>query len=367
MPNAAPKLRLLIRHSSAVDDVALADALLGHLQPLRRIAGLDVWSEGRIQAGAGIRCEIEQAIEQADVVLLLLSPDFFASDALQEVEVPRLLERRREGKLQVIPILLRSCFWQGHDWLSELSLRPESGEAIASYHGDARDRVLAELVREVAALGSYRLGDGEATHGLASEPGTQTGGPVFVTNLTGVTIPALAIGPGAQAHGSMSSNRQALAAGSDELARARFRAETAVVPFLLQHGSGFSPEDEMPVVGFEVENHGEKPFRILSARACWRRAGLAQNKAAETKILQHRVAPDGKGTVNVKILMGSGELSEFRARLKLNPYASPIEVDLTVLCANAAGYQGESQQTAGWPVPPRPAGSPRGRTPAGST
>src|SRR5579863_8972508 len=136
MPPTAPKLRLLVRHSAAPQDVALAGELLAHLRPLERFAGLDVWSDARIRAGDETRREIERAIDEADVALLLLSSDFFASDGLVEVEVPQLLERHRAGKLRVIPVLLRSCLWDVHPWLKELDPLPKGGKSIGSFSGE---------------------------------------------------------------------------------------------------------------------------------------------------------------------------------------------------------------------------------------
>lgn len=152
LPTAAPGLRLLVRHSAGVEDVTLAEQLLRHLDILKRFSGVDVWSDTRIQAGDDARGEVERAIQQADVALLLLSADFFASDFLQEVEVPRLLERHRSGELRVIPVLLRSCVWEVHPWLSELPALPRHRKAIGSFSGDDRDRVLTEVVKEIVGL-----------------------------------------------------------------------------------------------------------------------------------------------------------------------------------------------------------------------
>src|SRR5512132_3192348 len=152
MPPADPKLRLLVRHSDSSKDLVLAEELLGHLKPLQRFAGLDVWSDARLRAGDETRREIERAIDQANVALLLLSSDFFSSDTLLDVEVPKLLEKHRQGLLKIIPVLLRSCLWDAHPWLSELHPLPRDGKPIASHQGDERDRVLTELVKEIAGL-----------------------------------------------------------------------------------------------------------------------------------------------------------------------------------------------------------------------
>jgi TIR domain len=152
MPSVDPKLRLLVRHSDSPKDLVLVEELLDHLKPLQRFANLDVWSDARLRAGDETRREIERAIDQTDVAMLLLSIDFFASDTLLDVEVPKLMERHRQGSLRVVPVLLRSCLWEAHPWLSELRPLPRDGKSVASHQGDERDRVLTELVKEIAGL-----------------------------------------------------------------------------------------------------------------------------------------------------------------------------------------------------------------------
>jgi hypothetical protein len=163
MPGPPPKLRLLVRHSAAADDVALAGELLKHLSPLMRFAGLDVWSEPQIKAGDNWRHKIHKAIGEADVALLLLSSDFLSSDGLLDGEVPRLLERHRKSELRVIPVVLRQCLWDVHPWLNELQPLPKNGKAIVSFSGSARDEVLAELVKDILKLANI------SSHALLSD------------------------------------------------------------------------------------------------------------------------------------------------------------------------------------------------------
>src|SRR5689334_16362817 len=125
MPPADTKLRLLVRHSAAEQDVALATELLKHLDVVQRFAGVDVWTDARIRGGDNWRQAIEHAIEQADVAIMLLSADFLTSDGFMDVEVPQLLERHGAGKLRVIPIVLRSCTWEIHPWLKDLQPLPK--------------------------------------------------------------------------------------------------------------------------------------------------------------------------------------------------------------------------------------------------
>jgi hypothetical protein len=198
-------LRVLLRHSGSARDTELANELLAHLRPLERF-GVDVWTEDRIRAGDQTRNEIDVAISEADVALLLLSADFLGSDILQDVEVPKLLERHRVGALRVIPVVLRFCIWDAHPWLSELRPLPKSGEAIASFDGDRRDRVLTELARDIVGLSrTPTTVHAKSAPSTADNSGadrqfasmTSSGAATYNSHIHGSTIGAIGGGDGA--------------------------------------------------------------------------------------------------------------------------------------------------------------------------
>ena len=144
--------RFLIRHSGSMKDTELVGELLAHLRPLERFAGIDIWTDDRVRAGDTTRSTVDEAIAEADVALLLLSADFLGSELLQDVEVPKLMERHRAGELRVIPVVLRSCVWEVHPWLAELRPLPRDGAPIALFEENQRDQVLTELTREIIKL-----------------------------------------------------------------------------------------------------------------------------------------------------------------------------------------------------------------------
>jgi len=96
---------------AAPEDAALLTQWETHLQPLRQAALISIWSEIHLAPGADRAVEIERQFATADVVLLLLSPDFFASpDCLELME--QALQQSHAATTRVIPILLRSVAWQ---------------------------------------------------------------------------------------------------------------------------------------------------------------------------------------------------------------------------------------------------------------
>lgn len=66
-----------------------------------------------IPAGDDLDGEINAELQAADVILLLISPDFLDSCNCYDVEVRAAIGRRHAGEARVIPVILRPC-----DWLS---------------------------------------------------------------------------------------------------------------------------------------------------------------------------------------------------------------------------------------------------------
>ena len=94
-------------------DEELRNKLEVHLTGLKRLGLINTWHDRRILAGQEFAHEIDHHFETADVLLLLVSPDFIASDYCYHLEMKRALERHENNEAIVIPIILRPCDW--HD------------------------------------------------------------------------------------------------------------------------------------------------------------------------------------------------------------------------------------------------------------
>ncbi len=93
-------------------DESLRDALSTHLALLEREGTIRTWHDRRIGAGEDRKGEIDGYLESADLILLLISPDFIASDYCFDVEMTRALERHEAGEARVIPVILRPTDWR---------------------------------------------------------------------------------------------------------------------------------------------------------------------------------------------------------------------------------------------------------------
>ncbi len=94
-------------------DEPLRVRLETHLAALRRTGKLDIWNDRIIRPGESWSAVIDENLRTADLVLLLLSPDFVESDYCWGVEMQIALERHREGLARVVPLFLsRIAGWQ---------------------------------------------------------------------------------------------------------------------------------------------------------------------------------------------------------------------------------------------------------------
>ncbi len=121
----------------AREDKGFRDALDRHLAGFKRQHLLSTWSDREIKAGEEWKTAIDTNLQQAHIVLCLVSPDFLASDYCYEKEMQQALERHKQGTARVIPILVRPTYWENTP-LSELQMLPSDAMAVVLWpHTDA--------------------------------------------------------------------------------------------------------------------------------------------------------------------------------------------------------------------------------------
>ncbi len=127
----------------AREDRALRDELEKHLSWLKRRYQLKNWHDREILPGEEWEQAIDEHLNAAHIILLLISPDFMASDYCFGREMERALERHREGTSRVIPILLRPTYWEEAPF-SHLQLLPGEARCVTTWPN--RDEAFREVV-----------------------------------------------------------------------------------------------------------------------------------------------------------------------------------------------------------------------------
>lgn len=119
--------RVFVSYSHKDED--LRDQLEVQLSMLKRQGLIDVWHDRRMLAGDRLDWTISKELDEADIVLLLISPDFLASDYCYKIEKARALERHRQGSARLISVILRPCDWT-HTDLGQYLVTPSDGRAV---------------------------------------------------------------------------------------------------------------------------------------------------------------------------------------------------------------------------------------------
>lgn len=127
------------------------DRLELHLALLQRQDRVDLWSDTRIAMGQGWAEEIEAALANAHVAVLLVSPAFLASEYIWREEMPRIMTHQAAG-MRVLPLIVRPCAWRLAGEVARLQTRPAGARALSSGSEAQIDADLAEFVVELAKM-----------------------------------------------------------------------------------------------------------------------------------------------------------------------------------------------------------------------
>ncbi len=148
MPTGSTSSHILnVFLSYADEDRSLVDELIKHLSILLREGSARLYHKYQTDAGNDWKEQVRQKLYIADIILLLVSASFIASDYCYGEEAAFAMIQQKNGKARVIPIILRPVEWKQLIFGSLKSL-PE-GEAVSMWLN--KEEALSEIVRGVKA------------------------------------------------------------------------------------------------------------------------------------------------------------------------------------------------------------------------
>jgi internalin A len=128
---------------SHVDKDWLAE-IKKYLTPFR----IQTWSDTDIKPGDEFRKEIEEALASAEAAILLVSPDFLASDFIQTYELPMLLNAAKKG-LKILWIPIRASSYEENNIATYQAVwSPDRPLKSLSVH--KREKALVEICKEIS-------------------------------------------------------------------------------------------------------------------------------------------------------------------------------------------------------------------------
>lgn len=147
-----PQLHLFMMYHE--NDEAILNDLEEHLSLLKREGLVEWWHKGKMVGGATRDQTINEQLNSANVILLLVSPDFLACDALYDDQLQKALEKEKAKQAFVIPIIARPCVWEGALFKDLKTILPSPRGRKPLYDGDKQltETALAKLAEEIGII-----------------------------------------------------------------------------------------------------------------------------------------------------------------------------------------------------------------------
>lgn len=125
--------------------------LENHLKPLKRMGIINDWSDRKIDPGDKWRDAIDRNLEAAQIILLLISSDFLASDYCYDIEMKRALEKHEAGESRVIPIILRPVLWKETPFAG-LNPLPRDARPVVGGSWENIDEAWVHVVQNIESI-----------------------------------------------------------------------------------------------------------------------------------------------------------------------------------------------------------------------
>ncbi|RPJ33215.1 MAG: TIR domain-containing protein [Planctomycetaceae bacterium] len=147
MPDeAAPASVIELFFSYSHKDQGMRDEMDKFLSVLKRSNRIATWHDRKISAGSEWGKEIDEYLNRADIILLLVSADFLASDYCWGTEMKRALQRHELGQALVIPVIVRPCDWEDAPFAKFQAL-PRDARPVSSWPNPAE--ALTDIARGI--------------------------------------------------------------------------------------------------------------------------------------------------------------------------------------------------------------------------
>jgi hypothetical protein len=115
----------------AHEDESILAELKTHLTVLERTQNVTVWYDGLVAPGQEWQATTKEVMQKSQIILLLISADFIASDECYNESMTAALAMHKAGKCMVVPILARPCLWQDMPF-AFLQILPKNQQPLMS-------------------------------------------------------------------------------------------------------------------------------------------------------------------------------------------------------------------------------------------
>ncbi len=157
VPQPLPSEPLNVFISYAKEDETYRDQLITNLALLEQKAYINIWHEGMIQFGQDKAEVIQQKLEDADLILLLVSADFLATDFSYAEHLALAYLRQRQDEVDIVPIIIRNSDWEQADFARFPLILPSGTYPVNSNFWNSPDDAYTDIVENLRSLIVQRL------------------------------------------------------------------------------------------------------------------------------------------------------------------------------------------------------------------
>lgn len=121
--------------------------LLTFMAPLIDGSNISQWNDEQILPGQEWDEKIQNAFREAEIIILLISPEFLASNYIIKNELPLAIQKHRNKEAHVIPIFIRPCHLKYHPEINDLEGLPKGKKPVSK--SDDKDSTYLEIVEGI--------------------------------------------------------------------------------------------------------------------------------------------------------------------------------------------------------------------------
>lgn len=147
-------------------DEEYKDELNKHLKPYETKGTIEIWDDRDILPSQDWHDEINKRLKAAHVILYLVSPDFMASDYINNFELSKVMDRNEKGEQALVPIIIRPSNLSMLN-IAKFQATPKNAKAISTWAN--QDEAWIDVITSLDKLFTA-LKDGKIKLGKASEP-----------------------------------------------------------------------------------------------------------------------------------------------------------------------------------------------------
>lgn len=146
----AAKKRAKVFVSYSEEDRAYLEEIQKWFKPF--LGQIDYWDASKIQPGQNWKDEIQQAIKETKVAILLVSIDFLGSEFINTSELPPLIEAAEQEGAVLLMIVLRPCFWEDIPTLAKFQTMNPPDRPVSKMDDNEREELFVNLVRQTKRI-----------------------------------------------------------------------------------------------------------------------------------------------------------------------------------------------------------------------